>query len=215
MPQPHRRPQTSRPPAAPRSPHRRVAAGTLAAVALAAVAACADAPIAGPSAARAADPQARAAAAEHRDLATLRAATARFHRLGVADGAGYTVLFLNTCMADGSAASRGAMGEHYVNPLLLDGTVDVATPEALLYEPGPNGQRRLVGVEYVIPAGDWAGDAPPRLFGRDFTLNGFGLWALHVWVWKHNPSGMYADWNPRVSCADAPAAPAAARAAHH
>jgi hypothetical protein len=28
----------------------------------------------------------------------------------------------------------------------------------------------------------------------------FDVWALHVWVWKHNPSGMFADWNPQVSC---------------
>jgi hypothetical protein len=23
---------------------------------------------------------------------------------------------------------------------------------------------------------------------------------LHVWVWKHNPSGMFEDWNPTVNC---------------
>lgn len=25
-------------------------------------------------------------------------------------------------------------------------------------------------------------------------------WLLHVWVWKHNPNGMFEDWNPNVSC---------------
>ena len=24
--------------------------------------------------------------------------------------------------------------------------------------------------------------------------------ALHAWVWKENPSGMFADWNPKASC---------------
>jgi hypothetical protein len=26
---------------------------------------------------------------------------------------------------------------------------------------------------------------------------------LHVWLYKHNPAGMFAAWNPRVSCPDA------------
>ena len=183
---------------------------------LGALGACSDEPTAAaraPSAApQAAAAASRAAAAERQDLATLRAATARFHRYEVADAAGYSFLFMNACMADVSGADRGGMGFHWVNAALLDGTVDVATPEALLYEPGPEGQRRLVGVEYVIPQSMWRGSEPPRLFGRDFTLNAFGLWALHVWVWKHNPSGLYADWNPRVSCEHAPAV---AAGAHH
>lgn len=138
--------------------------------------------------------------AEHRDLAALRAATARFHRFDEALAADYTFLFLDMCMEDGSALDRGGMGFHYVNTALLDGEVEVTAPEALLYEPGPNGQRRLVAVEYVIPAAAWHEADPPMLFGQEFTLNAFDLWALHVWVWKSNPSGLYADWNPRVSC---------------
>ena len=27
-----------------------------------------------------------------------------------------------------------------------------------------------------------------------------GFWLQHAWVWKHNPAGMFADWNPEVSC---------------
>jgi hypothetical protein len=37
------------------------------------------------------------------------------------------------------------------------------------------------------------GEPPPR-------IEGAGIWALHVWLWKHNPSGMFADWNPNVTC---------------
>ncbi|AHG93382.1 hypothetical protein J421_5847 (plasmid) [Gemmatirosa kalamazoonensis] len=153
------------------------------------------------------------AATVERDVATLRAATTRFHRFDAARKASYTYLFMNTCMTDGSAPSRGAMGYHYVNTGLLDGTVDVATPEALLYEPGAQGELALVGVEYVIPQAAWAGPGKPKLFGREFTLNGFGLWALHVWAWRDNPSGIFADWNPRVSCEHASAG-ASAMAAH-
>lgn len=48
---------------------------------------------------------------------------------------------------------------------------------------------------------------PPVLFGREFHLvtapNRYGVLAfyeLHAWVWKHNPSGAFNDWNPRVTC---------------
>jgi hypothetical protein len=159
---------------------------------------------------RAAAASAASGAVEQQGLAALRAATARFHRFDVAKAAGYTFLFMNMCMVDESAASLGGMGEHYVNLGLLDDKVDIATPEAVLYEPGPNGQRRLVAVEYVIPKGAWDSADPPELLGQKFTLNAFDLWALHVWVWKHNPSGMYDSWNPRVTCDHADAASAVA-----
>jgi hypothetical protein len=145
----------------------------------------------------------RGGAAEQQGLAALRAATARFHRFAVADDEGYDFLFLNTCMVDGSAADRGGMGYHYVNTALLDGQVSIASPEAVLYEPGPNGQLRLVALEYVIPKSAWTQSDPPVLLGQQFTLNVFDLWALHVWVWKRNPSGMFADWNPDVNCDNA------------
>jgi hypothetical protein len=39
------------------------------------------------------------------------------------------------------------------------------------------------------------------LFRQAFHQNDEAeLWALHVWLWKHNPSGLFADWNPNVSC---------------
>jgi len=141
--------------------------------------------------------------ADNKDLATLRAATAGFHRYDEAKKANYTFLFMNMCMVDQSAQKLGGMGYHYVNPLLLDGSVDVAHPEALLYEPGSNGQLNLVAVEYVIPKAAWTSSDAPTLFGKKFKLNAFDLWALHVWVWENNPRGLYADWNPRVTCDNA------------
>ena len=48
---------------------------------------------------------------------------------------------------------------------------------------------------------------PPTLFSRNFTRipagNRYGLdpfYELHVWLWRPNPSGMFKDWNPSVSC---------------
>jgi len=26
------------------------------------------------------------------------------------------------------------------------------------------------------------------------------FWYLHAWVWTDNPSGLFADWNPKVRC---------------
>ena len=31
----------------------------------------------------------------------------------------------------------------------------------------------------------------------------FNLYALHVWAWENNPSGIYKSWNPRVNCDNA------------
>jgi hypothetical protein len=102
------------------------------------------------------------------------------------------------------------MGIHYVNgDLVGDGVVNASTPEVLVYEPRRNGRERLVAVEYVVFQSTWdaAHAAPPELFGREFELipagNRYGLpafYALHAWLWKHNPTGVFADWNPRVRC---------------
>jgi hypothetical protein len=146
----------------------------------------------------------KASASENKDIATLHAATARFHRYdAVAKQAGYTFLFMNMCMVDESPDRAGGMGYHYVNTELLDGKVEVDKPEALLYEPEANGKLRLVAVEYVIPKDAWHADTLPRLFGQQLKLNAFDLYALHVWAWENNPSGIYASWNPRVNCDNA------------
>ena len=156
-----------------------------------------------------------AATAGGDDLSIARAATARFHDLGVAQSAGYggplVDLNGNACIDQPGA---GGMGIHYVNgALVADPSEDAATPEAVIYEPEPNGQLRLVAVEYVVLQSAWqaAGNStPPSLFGQTFELvpagNRYGLppfYELHAWIWKHNPSGMFNDWNPDVSCAAA------------
>ena len=137
-------------------------------------------------------------------------ATARFHDLDKAKAAGYAVVvadrFGATCIAE---PGEGAMGVHYLNPALLDDQVDAAHPEALVYGPGPNGKLRLVALEYLAFQGPW--DAthsdPPSLLGQEFMLteapNRYDIpafYALHLWIWSPNPSGLFQPWNPRVSC---------------
>jgi len=144
--------------------------------------------------------QATASSAGANDLAALRRATAAFHSFAKAQAAGYTAQ-ITSCFSD---PVEGGMGFHYGNPALIDGAVSVTAPELLLYEPQADGSLRFVAVEYIVPFGAWAGSEPPELFGQHFHRNeAFGIWALHVWAWRNNPSGLFADWNPRVSCAAA------------
>ncbi len=147
-------------------------------------------------------------------LGDARRATAAFHDINAALGAGgYAAqpvqdLAGNTCIDQPGA---GAMGVHFVKPaILLDGAVDPLQPEALIYEPRPNGSLRLVGAEYIVFKADWDSLHPghkPALFGEHFHEvgegNRYGLppfYALHVWMWQPNPSGLFNDWNPAVRC---------------
>jgi len=135
-------------------------------------------------------------------IAQLRQLTARFHDVRAAIAAGYVVQFPAGC----AASSAGAQGFHYLNPALAgDDVVDPLQPELLMYEPGPNGQLQLVGVDYVIPYSEVVASTmpKPRLPGVDVEMmnnDGLGVWALHIWSRRPNPSGMFAAWNPKVSC---------------
>jgi len=142
-----------------------------------------------------------------------RAATAGYHDFAAATADGFGELRDSNGIAciDNPA---GGMGIHYVlGSRVGDPTESAATPEALIYEPQKNGQMRLVGLEYVVLQSSWQGagnTAAPTLFGQAFEPvaagNRYGLppfYELHVWLWKHNPSGMFADWNPTVSCSAA------------
>jgi hypothetical protein len=110
-----------------------------------------------------------------------------------------------------SGPNEGAMGVHYVNQSLFDDQLEVDHPEALVYEPR-NGQLHLVAAEYITPVAAWAmthdPGVQPILMGHLFNLvpgpNRYGpdaFYELHVWALKNNPSGVFADWNPNVSCA--------------
>jgi len=138
-------------------------------------------------------------------VAQVRKATAHFHAIGHALAAGYAQ-FLG-CVSE---PGQGAMGVHFIHgELIADTVVDALRPEALMFEQGHNGKMKLVGVEYIVFQDAWDAehDSPPSLFGENFHLvgspNRYGVpafYALHAWVWKHNPYGMFEDWNPKVRC---------------
>jgi hypothetical protein len=157
------------------------------------------------------------AAAKPNDLKSARAATAGYHNNDAALAAGYGEFRDAQGIACIDQPGAGGMGIHYADADLVFGdeskaVVKAATPEALVYEPTPNGRLRLVAAEYIALQDAWDAihSSPPSLFGQQFELmpspNRYGLppfYELHAWIWKHNPSGMFNDWNPRVSCATA------------
>jgi hypothetical protein len=132
------------------------------------------------------------------EVTALRESLAAYTSFGLAKKAGYSTA-ITDCMSNGD---EGAMGVHYANPHLIDGVADALHPEALIYEPGTNGELSLVGVEFIVPFTAVAKTAAaPTLFGKKFAPNDvFGVWALHVWTHRTNPSGLFAAWNPRTHC---------------
>lgn len=134
----------------------------------------------------------------------IREATSKFRDPLVAEAAGY----VNTgaCV---ELPGVGGMGVHFVKPPLLTTGIDPTLPEILVYEPTSKGLR-LVAVEYfsVDADQDLATDSDrPTLFGRAFEGPSPGHdpsmpvhYDLHAWVFKSNPMGDLAAWNPNVSC---------------
>ncbi|MEO5590633.1 MAG: hypothetical protein ABIS03_13680 [Gemmatimonadaceae bacterium] len=149
-----------------------------------------------------------AAATLNAQLAEVRRLTAPYHNIDKARAAGYVLTANEPCI---SHPTLGAMGYHAVNTTLRnDGAINLLEPDVLVYEKKPNGGYQLNAVEYFELKSTWdaahggAGAAPPTLFGANVPLSNhppFGLhYELHVWLFQHNPSGMFASWNPTVSC---------------
>lgn len=126
----------------------------------------------------------------------VRAATEKYKDPAAAVADGYAPM---PCV---SGPAGGAMGIHYVNgDYVGDGVIDVTKPEALMYEPQADGSVELLGVEFIIFTG------PTVLQGQLFHFvnapNRYGLepfYELHVWAWRGNPGGTFADFNTTVSC---------------
>jgi hypothetical protein len=142
-----------------------------------------------------------------------------------------------TAAMEGQPAENGNMGIHYLRPDLLglmppagrvNGTgmhMDFNDPGVLLYEPQADGSMRLVGIENLVWAQPWqaAGNAgAPEFMGEEYVYmiddpateadeaHGFEPhYELHVWIHQENPRGVFAPFNPAVTCDHATPAPAA------
>ncbi len=135
---------------------------------------------------------------QRKAVALVKSATAKYHTLAAAQEDGFTSQFPAGC----AASPVGAQGIHYLNPARVDTLVELLRPELVMYEPQRDGRLELVGVDYVVPFAAWPHAEPPQLLGMSFMPNvPLGVWALHIWNWRANPSGTFAMWNPKVSCA--------------
>jgi hypothetical protein len=150
------------------------------------------------------------------ELAQVRRATAKFHRLDAAIAAGYELGWVNgagtrivdTCVKHPNNPAAGAMGFHYFNAALMaDNVVSADEPEVLVYAPTSDGGRELVAVEWVVRGAD--SNPPgvseaPSVLGMDMHIlvpkPGPAFYLMHGWIWRDNPSGIFADWNPDVTC---------------
>ena len=127
-------------------------------------------------------------------------------------------------MADGPIVyPPGAMGVHFLNPANIGPKLDPTKPQVLIYEP--------VGDKLVLAAAEWfvpvqaAGGVVPTIFGQ--TLAGpmdghqpimpasLRHYDLHVWLWKHNPRGVFTSTNSAVSCPPGQPYTVAVGADHH
>jgi hypothetical protein len=178
----------------------------------------------GPAAAHEDDPVTASACVEvacgdrcQETVSAARRATAAYQRENRALADGF--LPTPTCVA---VPGVGGMGVHYIRPdRMADVEVDPRQPEILVYGLNADGGRFLVALEYFAPVlsngQPWRGgpgepppvvdNAPPVLFGRTFDgpMPGQGPgqpwnYSLHLWAWKHNPSGLFAPFNPRLTC---------------
>ena len=166
------------------------------------------------------------------DLATVRAATARFHDVRQALAEGYVRDPENMCITSsmmGGKANAGAMGIHYFRPDLLgitappsprvngNGThTDFRKPSILIYEPQSDGSLELVAVENLVFRWAWAQaghQQPPSFHGVKYEMMADDPrtkvdeahmfephYDLHVWLFRANPNGEFAPFNPNVSC---------------
>jgi hypothetical protein len=148
-----------------------------------------------------------------RQLAKTKAALDKYQSPDAAKAAGYAPA--SPCEATpidpDQTSYGGGMGVHFVNPnLMKPGPINPMKPPVLVYEPTAGGGLQLVAAEYFKPDADQNvktdGDRP-TVFGRAFDgpMQGHapGMpihYDLHVWLWKHNPSGLFAPWNPDVVC---------------
>jgi len=134
-----------------------------------------------------------------------------------------------TAPIEGQPIQLGGMGVHYFRPDLLgiSGTTprvtgkgthtDFLRPAVLVYEPQENGSLELVAVENLVFRDAWhaAGHkAPPEFEGNQYyamvdnpvttdvdEAHGFmPHYELHIWLYRDNPSGIFAQFNPTVSC---------------
>jgi hypothetical protein len=131
-------------------------------------------------------------------ITALREATRPYHDVAAAVRSGYAAE-VPACIVH---EHHGAMGYHHINRSYITRDLTVERPQFLHYERLPGGDYRLNGVEFFIPYRLWPRDSTrPMFLGQQLKREDtFQYWYLHVWAWRENPEGMFADFNPVVRC---------------
>jgi hypothetical protein len=135
----------------------------------------------------------------------------------------------DTAAMMGAPAELGGMGIHFFRPDLLgitappnprvdgNGThTDFRQPAILIYDPHADGSLQLVAVENLVFKDAWhgAGNAePPSFHGvpyddmEDDPATGVDEahmfephYDRHVWLYRENTNGIFAQYNPTVTC---------------
>lgn len=145
-------------------------------------------------------------------LQKVKAALAKYQSVDVAKADGYVMTGPCEMTPTSAGASwwAGAMGVHFVNNALTRQRPNPLKPAVLVYLPTAAGGFQLVAAEYFQADADQNVETDsdrPTLFGRAFDgpMQGHapGMpihYDLHVWLWKHNPSGTFAPYNPDARC---------------
>jgi hypothetical protein len=157
-------------------------------------------------------------------LDEVRAATSKYQDVEVALAEGYIRDPMDVCETSyylGSLENEGTMGIHFFRPDLLGVEVewketrhdskgtytDFLQPSMLVYEPQPDSVLELVAVANMVNARAWeeAGHSEPPSFGSvpfDYHPESAfpAYYDLHLWLFRENPSGMFAPYNPTVTC---------------
>jgi hypothetical protein len=134
-----------------------------------------------------------------------------------------------TAPEEGLPAELGGMGVHFFRPDLLaitgteprvSGTgmhTDFLRPSVLVYYPDETGTLRLGAVENLVWEGAWktaGNEGPPEYHGHPYVhrvddpatpevdeAHMFDPhYELHVWLYVENPAGVFAPYNPSVTC---------------
>jgi hypothetical protein len=143
-----------------------------------------------------------------RYLDKVKAATKRYRDVDVALRDGY----LASAVCEEKPGGGGAMGYHYFNPeFSIDPRIEGVHPEILVYLPARSGGLRLGAVEYMRfdVDQDLSTDSDRPRFRKRRPFNGPMSghfpgqpihYDLHVWLFKDNPTGVFARYNPDAFC---------------
>jgi hypothetical protein len=148
-----------------------------------------------------------------KQLARTKAVLDRYQSVDAAKAAGYVAASPceMTPTDQGQSSYGGGMGVHFVNDAIMkSGRLVPAKPPILTYLPTGGGGFQLLAAEYFRPDADQnvkTDSDRPSLFGRAFDGPMLGHspgmpihYDLHVWLWRHNPTGVFSPWNPDVTC---------------